>query len=127
VGVGVRPLDPASGLPLYLQVARSLQEDIAAGSHAEGDAVPSLRDTAAALRVNVHTVAKAYQLLERDGVLERQRGDTYRVAAAAQAAAELLAADIDQLIDRAAGMGVSAEALVEMIERAVERRAVRRA
>ena len=123
----MRPLDPASGLPLYLQVARGLQEDIAAGSYAGGDAVPSLRDTAADLRVNVHTVAKAYQLLERDGVLERQRGDTYRVAAAAQAAAELLAADIDQLIDRATGMGVTTNALVEMIGRVVEQRALRRA
>ena len=123
----MRLLDPASGLPLYLQVARSLQEDIAAGSYAEGDAVPSLREAAAALRVNVHTVAKAYQLLEREGALDRQRGDTYRVAGAAQVAAELLAADIEQLIERAAGMGVSPEALLDLIERAIRTRSVRRA
>jgi GntR family transcriptional regulator len=92
-----------------------------------GSGRPAGREPAGALRVNVHTVAPAYQLLERDGALERQRGDAYRVAAAAQAAAELLAADIDQLIDRAAAIGVSAEALVDMIERAVERQAVRRA
>ena len=59
----MRPLDPASGLPLYLQVARGLQEDIAAGSYAGGDAVPSLRDTSAELRVNVYTVATAYHCL----------------------------------------------------------------
>jgi len=120
----MRPLDPTGGLPLYLQVARALQEDIAAGLYGEGDSVPSLRDVSAELRVNVHTVAKAFQLLERDGALVRQRGDAYRVAASARAAAELLHADIAALIDRAEGMGVGPDALVGLVEAAVAGRRV---
>lgn len=65
----MRPIDPSSGLPLYLQVAVALKEDIAAGSYIVGDAVPSLRAAASELRVNLHTVGKAYRLLEDEGVL----------------------------------------------------------
>jgi GntR family transcriptional regulator len=123
----MRALDPASGLPLYLQVARALQEDIAAGALVEGDAAPSLRETAAELRINVHTVAKAYQLLEREGVLVRRRGDPFRVAAAATAAEDLLREDIEALFARAASVGFSERELLELMERMVVARERRRA
>jgi GntR family transcriptional regulator len=118
----MRSLDPASGLPLYLQVARALQEDIAAGALEEGDAAPSLRGVAAELRINVHTVAKAWQHLEREGVLRRARGGPYRVAAVAEAAEDLLRADVHALLARAASLGLSDRAVLELLVQAVEAR-----
>ena len=115
----MRPLDPTSGLPLYLQVARALREDIAAGVLATGDPAPSLREAAAALRINVHTVAKAWQHLEREGVLLRERGGPYRVAPTSSAAEDLLREDIDALLDRAGSVGVGDEALLELVVAAV--------
>ncbi|AWL04587.1 GntR family transcriptional regulator [Massilia oculi] len=44
------------------------------GRLAPGDALPSVRETALQLAVNPMTVAKAYGLLELEGVLERRRG-----------------------------------------------------
>jgi DNA-binding transcriptional regulator YhcF (GntR family) len=56
-----------SGVPIYLQVADGLRVAIAAGIYAEGEPVPSLRALAAQIRVNYHTVGKAYRLLEEGG------------------------------------------------------------
>ena len=39
-----------------------------------GDRLPSVRDLAATLRVNRNTAAKAYQMLETDGVIETRAG-----------------------------------------------------
>lgn len=115
----MKPLDPSSGLPLYRQVARALQEDIAAGVLQEGDAVPSLREAAAELRINVHTVGKAWKELERDGVLVRERGGPYRVGTAAEAAEDLLRADVDALLQRAAGLGLRDRDVVSLLLEAV--------
>ena len=44
------------------------------GSFAEGDAVPSVRQVAADYQINHLTVAKAYQELVEDTLLEKRRG-----------------------------------------------------
>jgi len=123
----MRALDPASGLPLYLQVARILREEIAAGDLSAGDSAPSLRAMASRLRVNVHTVAKAYQMLEREGMLVRRRGDPYRVAEGADAAADLLREDVEALLARAASLNVTGEQVLRMVEEALAERRRRRA
>lgn len=118
----MKPLDPNSALPLYRQVARTLQEDIAAGALQEGDAVPSLREAAAELRINVHTVGKAWKELEREGVLVRERGGPYRVGAAAVAAEDLLRADIDALLLRAEALGLRDRDVLTMLLATVDSR-----
>jgi GntR family transcriptional regulator len=114
-----RALDPSSGLPLYLQVAAVLREQIASGELPSGAAAPSLRSTASDLRVNVHTVAKSYQLLEREGLLERQRGEPYRVAETGQLGLEMLRAEVQELVARAEALGVSAAALRDLVDEVV--------
>jgi len=80
--------------------------------------VPSLRAMASRLRLNVHTVAKAYQGLEADGVLVRRRGEPYRVATGAAVARQLLREDVEALLDRAASLGVGAGEVLELVEEA---------
>lgn len=123
----MRPIDPSSGLPLYLQVAVALKEDIAAGSYDVGDAVPSLRAAASELRVNLHTVGKAYRLLEDEGVLTRKRGDAYRVATTARAAKDLLREDVQALLDRAEALDVSHGDVLDMVVGEVAERSRRTA
>lgn len=123
----MRPIDPSSGLPLYLQVAVALKEDIAAGSYNVGDAVPSLRAAASELRVNLHTVGKAYRLLEDEGVLTRKRGDAYRVATTARAAKDLLRDDVQALLDRAEALDVSHGDVLDMVVGEVAERSRRTA
>ena len=71
-------LNPASGVPTYLQIEIQVKHYIAAGALSPGDALPSVRKLAADLRISTNTVARAYQNLERDGVLRTvQGGRTY--------------------------------------------------
>jgi GntR family transcriptional regulator len=62
----------------YKIIASDLRERIATGEYQAGDALPLMRDTAAAYGVSDITVRKAYMLLIREGLLEtRGRGGTY--------------------------------------------------
>jgi GntR family transcriptional regulator len=63
-----------SGFPLYLQIEQQVKHAIAAALLKPGDALPSVRKLAADLRINPNTVARAYQNLERDGVIRTVQG-----------------------------------------------------
>jgi len=65
---------PGSGVPIYLQIESQVKHAIAAGALNQNDLLPPVRKLAAELRVNPNTVARAYQNLERDGVLRTVPG-----------------------------------------------------
>jgi GntR family transcriptional regulator len=67
-------LNPNSGVPLYVQLQHQMQKRILTGQLARGAQLPSVRDLSADLHINPLTVAKVYQLLERDGFVETRRG-----------------------------------------------------
>ena len=78
------PLDPSSGLPIFRQIIEQVRRMVASGALAPGDKLESVRDLAARLAINPLTVAKAYQELERAGVIELRRGVGMFVRAAAR-------------------------------------------
>src|SRR5256712_12116522 len=59
-----------SGKPVYLQVVDQVKAAAAAGSLRTGEPLPSIRPLAEELRVNRNTIAKAYNELENQGVIE---------------------------------------------------------
>jgi GntR family transcriptional regulator len=70
---------PSSGLPIYRQVMDQVCALIAGGRLAPGELLPSVRQLAAELQVNMMTISKAYARLEAEGVIERVRGTGMRV------------------------------------------------
>lgn len=62
------------GMPIYLQIESQLKHAMAAGALKQGDTLPSVRKLASELRINPNTVARAYQNLERDGVIRTVPG-----------------------------------------------------
>ena len=62
------------GVPIYLQIESQVKHAIAAGALKLDNALPSVRKLATELRVNPNTVARAYQNLERDGILRTVPG-----------------------------------------------------
>src|SRR6476659_9403629 len=60
--------------PIYAQLDRAIRTAIATGKLGIGTRLPTVRQMAVDLAVNANTVAKVYAQLERDGVLETQRG-----------------------------------------------------
>lgn len=67
-------VDPSSGMPIYLQIVNQVKRAAASGLLKTGDQLPSVRELASELTVNPNTIAKAYQDLERAGVIETVRG-----------------------------------------------------
>jgi GntR family transcriptional regulator len=65
---------PGSSEPIYRQLMEQIRRMSAAGQLADGDLLPSVRDVALALSLNPMTVSKAYNYLEVEGLLSRQRG-----------------------------------------------------
>jgi GntR family transcriptional regulator len=67
-------LDAASGVPLYQQIVDQVKRSVAAGTLQTGDRLPTVRELASDLVVNPNTVARAYQVLEQEHVVETRRG-----------------------------------------------------
>ena len=67
-------LDPSSAVPIYAQIVDQVRSLVASRALRAGDQLPSVRDLAASVRVNRNTAAKAYQLLEMEGVIETRQG-----------------------------------------------------
>lgn len=68
-------LSPSSAVPIYRQIVDQVSLQIAGGRLRAGDRLPSVREMARALPANQNTVLKAYEFLERDGLIERRHGD----------------------------------------------------
>ena len=62
------------GAPIFSQIAAGLAADIAAGTLAEGDRVPSTNELAAFYRINPATAAKGINVLTDSGLVEKRRG-----------------------------------------------------
>lgn len=74
-------IDPANGIAIYDQVVRQVKFAVAQGAVKPGNLIPSVREMARELAINPNTVARAYQQLQTDGVLEQVRGTGMEVAA----------------------------------------------
>ncbi len=59
---------------IYLQIADWLCDQILAGTHPEGDKLPSVRDCASELEVNVNTVARTFEWLQAHDIVSVRRG-----------------------------------------------------
>ena len=77
----LRPLDPASSLPLYQQLQRALREAIENHVLGPDDALPAERQIAADLSVSRITVRKALDGLVEEGLLVRRQGSGNFVSA----------------------------------------------
>lgn len=85
-------IDESDPRPIYRQVADEIRRLIAAGALAEGEALPSVRQVAVDLGVNLNTVAGAYRELQADGLVTIRHGSGAVVASrtsSARDAAEL--------------------------------------
>ena len=63
-----------SGVPIYVQLREQILALIGRGALKPGTQMPTMRQMAVALKIDLNTVQRAYAELERDGVLSKQRG-----------------------------------------------------
>jgi DNA-binding transcriptional regulator YhcF (GntR family) len=67
-------INPNTHEPIYLQIVAEVRKAISAGVYRPGEMIPSLRALAMDLQVNPNTVQRAYDELEREGVIVARRG-----------------------------------------------------
>lgn len=67
-------LDPASGVPTYLQLVHQVEHALLLGYLAPGDQLPKVREVVAELAINPNTVLKAYRELEHKGLASGRPG-----------------------------------------------------
>ena len=67
-------IDESDPRPIYRQVADEIRRLIAGGALAEGEALPSVRQVAVDLGVNLNTVAGAYRELQAEGLVTIRHG-----------------------------------------------------
>ena len=67
-------LDPASGVPTYLQLVQQVEQALRLGYLKRGDRLPKVREVVAELAINPNTVLKAYRELENKGLTSGRPG-----------------------------------------------------
>lgn len=70
----IGPVSPAAGGTFYQQIIDRLKREISEGRLKPGAALPSFRQLAEDLLVSVITVKRAYEELEREGIIFRRQG-----------------------------------------------------
>jgi GntR family transcriptional regulator len=77
--------NPATGVPIYLQLMEQVKHAVQTGALRPGEQLPGIRPLAEELVINPNTVARAYRELEHEGVIELRHGAGAFVAANATA------------------------------------------
>lgn len=70
----IPPISAASPKPFYVQIVDSIRREVGSGRLAPHAPLPSYREFAEELLVSVITVKRAYEELERAGIIYRRQG-----------------------------------------------------
>ena len=120
-------IQPSSGVPIYRQLMDQVRALAASGRLASGELLPSIRQLAGDLEVNMMTVSKAYARLEAEGVLERVRGTGMRISPKADGGStarrqQELAPLAEVLVARAEQLGLSSSQTLSAVRAALQER-----
>ena len=123
-------LSDLSDEPLHAQISRQIRAKILNGDLDGGDALPSIRGLAKGQRVSVITVQRAYDDLERDGLVRSRRGKGFWVAPLANGrkntmAEERFADALKKLVGHATAEGLSKAEMRRILERLLRKGARR--
>lgn len=113
-------LDTSSGVPFYRQVIDQVLLGVADGRLTPGTQLPTVRQLAVDLSVNLNTVAKAYREMEIRGIVDTQQGTgtfvaTRRADRKSGERKKALEGLVDRFVALAASSGFSLEELAESV------------
>lgn len=114
-------LDLHSGVPVYRQIIDQVQGGIASGYLVAGDQLPTVRQVAVDLAINLNTVLRAYRELEIRGVLETQQGtgtfiSRQKIKQDAVERERKLAQLVNEFVSRAGAQGFSVQELARLLQ-----------
>ncbi len=114
-------LNERSGVPLYRQLIDQVMAAIASGALVEGDQLPTVRQAAVDLSINLNTVVRAYREMEIRGILSTQQGSgTYisgkKIEVTEQERQRRLAELAGEMLAQAAGEGFTLTELLHHLQ-----------
>mgnify|MGYP003457671492 CR=1 FL=1 len=113
-------IDPASGVALFDQLAGSIRASMITGTIATGERLPSARELAESLDINVHTVLRAYQLLRDEGLIELRPGRGAIATGRHPGGYDELNRAVNDVIEQARRLRIGPTALAALIREAYE-------
>ncbi|MDE6916624.1 MAG: GntR family transcriptional regulator [Lachnospiraceae bacterium] len=115
-------IDFNSDEALYLQLCNQIIIGIATSQFQEGDALPSVRQLADTIGINMHTVNKAYSVLKQEGFVkvDRRKGAVIAIDIDRMRAREELKRDMQVLLARSSCKQISREEVHALIDEIYE-------
>lgn len=112
-------IDFNSDEALYIQLRNQIILGIATSRLQEGDTLPSVRQMAETIGINMHTVNKAYSVLRKEGLLciDRRRGAVIRINADKLYAMEELQMELRVILAKAVCKNITKEEVHQMVDR----------
>lgn len=115
-------IDFNSDEALYLQLRNQIILGIATAQFREGDSLPSVRQLADSIGINMHTVNKAYTVLKQEGYVkvDRRKGAVIAVDADRVQALEELKTGLQVILAKCSCKNISREEVHQMIDEIYE-------
>lgn len=115
-------IDEGDSRPIYVQIMAQIKEQIRTGILKPGDELPSVRELAASLGINLHTVHRAYQKLRDQGIIYLRLGQRARIAKPRELPVNqeevesLLTGRLNELITEAFHLGLSPKDFRKLVD-----------
>jgi DNA-binding transcriptional regulator YhcF (GntR family) len=111
-------IDFESDEAIYMQLLNQIIIGIAADTIHEGDSLPSVRQLADNIGINMHTVNKAYGILRQEGFikLDRRKGAVIAVDADKIRAIQEMRREMSVMLARCICKGVSREEVHDVVD-----------
>ncbi len=115
-------IDFNSDEALYLQLRNQIIMGIATAQFREGDALPSVRQLAETIGINMHTVNKAYTVLKQEGYVkvDRRRGAVIAIDIDRMRTLAELKKELQVILAKSSCKNISKEEIHELIEEIYE-------
>ena len=114
-------IQPQGGIAIYEQIVNQMRHNILTGKTSPGELLPSIRGLAAELKVSVITTKRAYEELEKEGLIRSVAGKGFYVCEyntdyLREKQLILLEAHLQEVIEEAKQAGIDCEALADMMK-----------
>lgn len=110
-----------SGIPIYEQIGMQIKEEIISGALKEGEPLPSIRNLASDLKISVITTKRAYEELEKEGLIYSVQGkgffvDNPDLQYLEEKKVQGVENELKEALERCREAGLSKEEVKELVE-----------
>ena len=114
-------IKPQGTMAIYEQIVNQLKNAIVTGELRAGEALPSIRKLASDLQVSVITTKRAYEELEKEGLIRSVAGKGFYVCEYNQDYLKekqlmMLEKRLSEVIEECKNAGLSKEEIMEMVQ-----------